>query len=433
MSRGNHRIERLYKYFYQIIFLVLLLDRMDNLPSGIFSILRKLKYVYLAIVALYLITDKKVFLIKRKVISVAIVIFIFILHTCLFGIVFVNDQVIRDTRFHFRELLLLLLFIIGTVHLYRANGLVQEFAKHTYNCYLITLIWAGITHISNFVNPIKFIYVLEGNHAYRVSFGLGHANYVGSICCCALICSIYIIENIRNHCTFRRLLHKKKVWIIVLADIYICEMLFSTASRTAIIAFVCAIGIYLVILGNELFPQFGVKRARIIIIASGCLILFILFTQGIFQELLSTSHRDSLVATNMSILTNYYSVWTGMGYINYSRFGYGNWALGYQTVNVDSYYAYIFFSSGVIGLIMIIIALSIMAIRVLKVSYIKKNISGVLTMVSFLLLGIAQASILSYDHLISYTYWILIFLTMVGADKSKLSKRPGRIAIVEQS
>lgn len=416
MAYNKNTLVSAFKFLYCITFFVLLMDRLDNAPEVFFSIFRKIKYVYILSLLIYagsniITTSIK----KRELASFAIIVILF-LHTLLWGIGFVNPTLIRETHVHMRENILLLLFIGTTSLLYSREGSTCEFARHTFICYLLVLIWAGATHISNFVNPVKFVYVLGGEHTYRVTFGLGHANYVGSMCCCALICSIYLLERIRNHKSIRQLLRKREVWPLLVSDIYIGEMLFSTASRTAIVAFLAVTALYIIVNSDELFPVYGIKSARLLVTVIGTIILFILMVSGVFSELLASSHRDSLIGTNYNILVNNYSIWTGMGYINYSGFAFGTWLFGYRTANADSYYAYIFFSTGILGTIIIGIALAILCRKIIKNAYKENFILDCMALISFLIIGITQASVLSYDHLNSYTYWILLLVSISGTN-----------------
>ena len=408
----------LIKKLFCITFSILLFDRIDTIPVALFSSLRKLKYLYIIIVAMYSCSQIGKHGFKKKEVFSLIVILILFIHTFLWGCVFVNTNLVKETHVHMREIVILLLFIGLTALLYSREGSGVEFAKHSYFCYLTAFVWAGMTHPSSFVNPIKFVYVLGGEHTYRVSFGMGHANYVGSMCCCALTCSIYLFEKIRKHRSLKELLQNKQALLLIIADVYIGEMLFSTASRTAIIAFSVEFLIYFLINSNELFPVYGVRNARFFAVVIGGIILFTVGMLGLFTELMETSHRDALIDTNWEILINYFSIWTGMGYVNYSGFAFGAWEFGYQTVNTDSYYAYIFFSTGILGSIFIAVSLLITCVESFKNSYKQKNICDSITVVSLMLIGIAQASVLSYDHMSSYTFWIMLLIRMSNSYSS---------------
>lgn len=420
MKRDLYRVSSLLKYFYCITFLILLMDRMDNVPIVVFSVLRKIKYLYLFFNAFYFLAtcDKRG--IKKKTVPALIVLILLLLHTLLWGMVFVNETVKTETNIHMRELLILIVFISETAYLYYSSGTVLEFAKHTYGVYLLALLWAGLTHFSDFVNPIKFIYVFGGSHTYRVAFGFGHANYVGSICCCALLCSIYLIDHMRKHLSVNVFLKNKRLWMIILADVYIGEMLFSTASRTAILAFLIAIVMYIIYNANNLLPSIGSAKPREIIILGSCLAIILLFLTGTFSKLLTETNRDNLISTNMQILNDYFNRRTGMGYINYSGFSDGVWLFGYETANVDSYYAYIFFATGYLGTFLIMLALFITGLYVCKEGRRRNNIVGSMIFVAFILIGITQASLISYDHLMSISFWVLFFMEMSGCTKDTL-------------
>ena len=111
------------------------MDRMDNVPGGVFSALRKLKYLYLILLVVYLITNVLNGGLKKREGSAFFVIMVFIVHTLIWGLGFVNYNLIPETSFHMREMLLLLLFIFGTALVYSREGYIEEFAEHSYIVY----------------------------------------------------------------------------------------------------------------------------------------------------------------------------------------------------------------------------------------------------------------------------------------------------------
>ncbi|MGN0437489.1 MAG: O-antigen ligase family protein [Lachnospiraceae bacterium] len=416
---GYNRNVVMLKYLYCVTFFVLLMDRMDNVPFT--SVLRKIKYVYIFLLLVYFFMSFKG-RIYKKTIPAIIVLGIILVHTFLWGTVFVNDTVRSYTYVHMREILILLCFIWGTAYLYGTSGTLLEFANDTYKIYLLALLWAGLTHISNFVNPVKFIHVFAGHHAYRVTFGMGHANYVGSICCFALLCSIYLLENIRNHGTMKELITNKKALWIIASDIYIGEMLFSTASRTAILAFLAAACIYIIYNANELILfRMGRINMRVIMFSLGILFFSWICIMGGLSSLLSNSNRDNLISVNSEIFYKYYDPWIGMGYINYTGFAYGTWLYGYETANADSYYMYILFSTGYLGAVLIGLAILLTSIFIFKSGRRKKEITGYMVLLAFLVLGLAQASLISYDHIMSISFWVLLVLEMSKFENDKMS------------
>lgn len=400
------------RYFYQITYLILLLDLVDNVPGT--NTLRKIKYIYLIVVIVYILAIFRL-KIKKNSIPVVLIFGLLLLHTILFGKFITNMEVKKQIDTHFKEMSILLCFIIGTLYVYGRNGqrAILLFAKETYRIFCVFLLWIGVTHSYNFTNPTKFIYTLQGDHSYRGSFGMNHANYLGSICCCALICSMYLIDNYRQRGSFKKSISDKRILRCVILDFYIGEILFSSSSRTAVLTTLVSIILYIGFNATELL---GIYQNRQVIKACfyvvGMIIAFIFISSGGIDYLLQNSRRDNAWLVNYPIFANHYNKYTGMGYVNYYCFSYGTNFFRYNTWNVDNYYLYILFTTGYIGLLIIAISLAVAALFILRITICTENICGLCTIISLLMLGLAQTSILSYDHIVCIVYWVLIALVI---------------------
>ena len=212
---------------YFVVALILLLDCTNNFP-GIFY-LRKLKYVYIMILAVDFMTCRRKQITKIS----AVVMFFLFFHTLLFGIVFVNPDVLELTRIHCREMVIYLLFLMLMTNAVERYNCKLKFIEATCAAFAGFMLWCGITHISNFVNPMYFIYVFNRTDRVRSEFGTGSPNYMGYYCFIALV-FFYALWYEYNETN--RLTQKKKYGLLGIS-LWTILILLSTGSRSSILSF----------------------------------------------------------------------------------------------------------------------------------------------------------------------------------------------------
>lgn len=411
VKKYDNSTVRFISILYTLTIIILMLDIVDNFPFGYY--LRKIKYIYLLIVLIYFIYSFKGVISSK----VSILLSFLSLHTVLFGYVFVNKSVAALTHENAREMLIYIALVSLTYFFVWNEGLFKDFMKWNYWGISFVLLWCGVTHPSHFVNPLYFVYFFSGIHSYRTTFGMGHANFTGNMCLFALIYSVFLLEEIRNKRPYKELLGSKTARWIIFTDIIIGEMLFSTQSRTSVLAAIVFISVYIYCNWKELLKLS--KKVRLIstIVFVSCVIAF--FISDGFTNVWSISNRDSNVAVNYPIFRQF-NAWTGMGYIPSS--GFLTKAYGLNTFALDIYYLYIFFTTGYLGSLIITLFLTLTFWYAIHIK--ERGIKVLILSMFFAILftGIGQTNMISYILLPSMINWVTVFLG-ISPSRTKIRRQ----------
>ena len=262
---------------------------------------------------------------------------------------------------------------------------------------------AGITHTSHFVNPLLFVNVFSSNHNLRSTFGFGHANFTGNLCVFTIAYSIFLLEEIRRESNTKYLFEDRYVRAILIADILVGEILFSTQSRTSVLAGLIFAGVY--IFGNwyDVFKWPYRTRAILSYIAGLLIVLFIV--TGGPASIWEGAHRSENISVNYPLF-KLFSPWTGMGYV--PPYGFYTQVYGLDTFALDIYYLYIFFSTGYLGTALITFFLLVALIFVFTIRDRGKRVLAVALYATMLLTGIGQTSMVVYTLLSSMINWTVL-------------------------
>lgn len=402
------RKHMLFSIMYFCTMLILLLDQLDTAPGTVY--LRKIKYVYIGVMFLDWIkrrieSREK----KNKICSSNIVFFLLIVHTVLFGYIFTKDNLLDLIYPNAREELIFLIFVFLTLSYVRDHDCILLFVGLTYGAVTCQLGWAAITHLNNFVNPLAFLRVFSSSGRYRASFGFIHYGYTGNFCLLGLITSLCIFDNWRIH----GLINKKRTLIkeMCIVDFFIICMMLSSAARSAILSFMMLLIVYITIWGLSGEHLIKYKR-QIWIVGVGVALLFLVIGVygGVFSYIWEGSNRDLNVEINYPAFQKVGNLWTGMGYVDNSRFAHYDETFGVMTSSLDMYYLYIFFTTGVIGSILIGTAIVYMFYRVIRYyKWINQSIFVFSLTVSWLFYAYWQCSLFNYRFLSSMVCMIIIF------------------------
>ena len=386
-------------WLYVATVVVLILDGNDAFIYG--AILRKIKYVYMLLAGLYFVSTPE----RRINKSVKRMLFILLAHTVIFGFFIVNPEVIDLIHIHAREMLIYLLMIFLTYFFISKEDLLYDFIKANYWILTLCLVLVGLFHLSHFVNPWYFRFVLSSSHEYRTTFGYGHANFTGNMCLFCLVYSVLVLELYRKGRSLNYLFSLKVTKVILLFDVIIGEMLFSTQSRTSILAGIIFVFLYVFFHWRDLFHLSRYVRTLFSILLIALISLFII--NGGLSMLWNNANRNENIVINYPIF-QMYNKWIGMGYINSS--GFYLHAFPHNTFALDIYYVYILFTTGYIGSFIILVYLAYTAINIFRV----RNINNRVFLISFfcciLSTGIGQTNMLTYALTPSMINWILIYL-----------------------
>lgn len=373
-----------------------MLSRTDNFNVGP---LLNIRYIYLLMLLLYFFSSFGGVVPGRAFIMMAFL----MVHSVLFGFVFINSRVKALTNDHGKEMVIYTLLIFLTCYFVWSQGLFLDFMAWNYWTTAAILLRAGITHTSHFVNPVLFVHVFSSNHNLRSTFGFGHANFTGNMCVFTLAYSVFLLEEIRREGKVDYMLDDRYVRAILVADILVGEIFLSTQSRTSVLAGLLFAGVYVFYNWYDVFKLPYRARAVLTYIAILGVVLFLAL--GGPASIWEGAHRSENVSVNYPLF-KLFSPWTGMGYV--PPYGFYTKVYGLDTFALDIYYLYIFFSTGYLGTGLIVCLLLTTLIFVIGIRNQGNKILALALYATMLLTGIGQTSMVVYTLISSMINWTII-------------------------
>ena len=399
IKKYNDRLVQITAIFYILTLYFNMLIGVDNYRV---AFLMWVRLIYLLLLFMYFFSTSSGVLPRKPVLIIALL----LLHTVLFGLIFVNHTVTSLTFLHFREMMIYILMIALTCYFVWSQQLYEDYLHWSYWTAAVVLIRCGLTHISHFVNPVLFVYILQSTHGYRTTFGFGHGNFTGNICVFTLIYSVMLLESLRKGRPYKELLKERYVRVILFTDLIIGEMLFSTQSRTSILAGIVFVLAFSFFHWKELFHFSNRSRAFITYSVTAILILFLtFFGNSVWAE----ANRADNFIINYPIFQRF-SPFTGMGYIPPYGFLVDAYKLG--TYALDIYYLYIFFTTGYIGSAIMLTFLVLTLVFSLQIKDPEKRGLSISLYLAMLIAGVGQTSMVVYTLLPSMINWTILCLHM---------------------
>ena len=406
---GKISLKNLILFIYFVTIFILLMDCTDNFPFT--ENLREIKYIFIGLLIVdFIINGFKSQYKFRK--SSLFILFFFFLHTILFGLIFVNPTVAELTSVHFREMmiyLLLLAFLVYAVEKYDCRA---EFIKLTALACGIFMLWCGLTHFGDFVNPIYFIYVFSRAERIRAAFGTSNYNYMGfyTVVSLAFYYATWCIEKRQNNLTTL-----KKI-IILLISFWTLAILFSTSSRSSILSVL----VFVIVWFYQSIVKRTFSRKTAYLIGALFIILLIVAIIVLGEDIWADANRDGNYEINLPIFEQMGAFWTGMGYIENAGFLSG--AYGYETFPVDVYYLYIYLSTGVIGSVIIAIPLIYMLIKLIRKKTWFAQIIGLSIYIAMLFDAFWQVNLFTYRYIPTLFLAVLIITAISKKEEITFEK-----------
>ena len=379
-------------YFSMIT--ILLLTEVENFTIG--GPLRKIKYLYIFLMFVYMIYTHKI---SGRLVMALLPLMVLTTHAILWGTEFVNPDVYSYTQKHVRECLILYLVIFVTFYYVVVTHSFLLFVELSYIAVLCQLAFAAVTHFGNFVNPLYYIYIFNESMRIRYTFGFCAWGYVGNYTYCALALSLILfcyLKDVENN--------KLSLGIIAFGDFSALCMACSAASRSTLIAGFLTVFYYLTF---EYFRKSRKQSIRIWI----C-ILIIAITAGLIIYCLNNGTRDLNIEGNMEAFRQLGSKWTGMGYVENHNFQEDNSVFSVETTSLDISYVYYYFTTGILGLFFIIGAAAMILIMLFFCQ--SKYKTAVLAIyVSMLFYAQWQVNLFSYSFF-STIIFMVIYLSAIA-------------------
>lgn len=332
--------KRLVMLIYCASLLGCFLSITDNFPLA--GPLYYVKYLYVVVIAFFYVYDGVFVFSKRLLIGWGLL----VIHTLLYGMVFVNPYISSYTAAHLEQMMIIYVAVLFTCLYVYKHDCFCLFLEMSYLALAIFLMWCAFTHLGNFVNPIYYINIFSRSDRFRAPFGMGDVNYCGNYCLYALILVVFLIKKWHEE---GKKVDKRIYWAIGFVSFFVLCMLFSTASRSAIISLALFCGLLWVTDYWYLIKKY--KKFIVFLLAVCVAVIGIMVASGTMAQIWVESNREGNMDINFPIFVQHGDFLHGMGYMDNS--GFLGMKYGYPTTAMDVYFLYIPFSTGIIGSVLV--------------------------------------------------------------------------------
>lgn len=325
------------------------------------------------------------------------IIMILLIHTVLWGTIFVNPLIKELIIKHIMPQLMFIIIVIVTACAVVKFDAIDMFIKVSFYAISLILIIQVLRNFSD-MDLSNIINIMNKDTRTRVHFGFGHYNTLGGVCLCNIILYSIIKKN-----NFEKIISLVCVYTSVI-------MLLCSASRSSLTGFIL-FGIIIIfqkisnakILMNKKIVIMGLK---VIIVLS-----LIVFSFNInLKKILIESQRSLLFYHSLPMFFKSGRVLQGLGYA--SNTAYGLNLTPYTTYWLDNGYIYLIISTGIVGfsLIMYVLYIFFKKFCTTKSIYIKNKIFPILCV--YMYVSLFEANLFNSGSITSYIY-ITIFLYYV--------------------
>lgn len=394
---------------------VLLISRMlvltDNYNWYISPVTLEIIYLFLTVLIVIVGNDGKISLFRR---NQAVVLGILLLHTILWGAVFVDARMSQVVTVHYKSQIMFVVILLVTI--WAVQQLQAE--RLFYNCgYYALSLMLVIQLITNFseVDLSNLQNVFTAAERTRANFGFGHYNALGAAC----VCVILLRELVKRQ---GRTIFQKAIDCLVLLVALI--MLLCSASRSAITGLL----LFLILCYGARIDYLRIQPAAIKIIkVIGILSLGILLVWALFgldtQAFLVVAQRALLFTHTLPMFFRTGKVLLGLGYANNAA--YATQQTPYLTYWMDNAYVYYLVATGIVGLSLLIIACLIIGKSLHKK---RKTQMGRIVFAAFLVylyISLFEATLFNSGGLVNYIYlpWFLLGMSEKNGREAFSDKR----------
>ena len=378
-------------YFFTM--LTLLLNQIEALPLAI--VLRKTKYAYVALVIVLWMTGNRI----RRGSWLAICSWsLFFIHAVLFGFVFNNTAgahiAAENISVNVTQMIWYLLMVLATYLYVSQNGIFKLFITLSFYVTGLQLLIAAALHRQDFVNPVwGLIQSFTADIRYKTQFGFIHAGYLSNATYLVVVLSLFFFELYR-HDPDKRI--RSIMWIsLIFLDVLALEMLMCAAERAGIISTLILLFIYCIFVFLRIRLE---ARTTILLIMAGVFFVFVMAAAGVFTHIWDKSNRALNITVNYPIFLKLGNIWTGMGFVDSSGFHEVILDFGDRTSSLDMYYVYIFFTTGIIGCILIGLGLMTILVKLFSLKKTDLNITAIALYVSWLFFAFWQCNMVTYRY-----------------------------------
>lgn len=392
---------------YFVTLLASLLSIVDNVPLT--GILLKVKYLYVIAIAFFYVKDGIFVWNRRFYFAFGLV----VVHTVLYGLIFINPIIEGLSQVHFEQLATCYLIVLFTVLYVYKKQCYTEVLEMSWLALAVMILWCAFTHPGDFVNPIYFVNIFSRMERFRAPFGMGDVNFCGNYCLYMLIVSVLVGMEWKKQ---KKKVDKRIRYVVLFVNFVALYMLFSTASRSAILSMALFVGVGLLLRYKDILW----KHWRVIVAVAGGLTvvaLAVLIPTGVLADIWVQSNREGNMSINFPYFVLHGDFMNGMGYMDNA--GFLNQMFGYATTAMDVYYLYIVFSTGILGSVLIFGQMIYLLYCLLRYSKTEGRDQALSLFTMMLFYAVWQVNYMNCRYWTGIVHMVVLFMFLLRIEEEK--------------
>lgn len=339
-----------------------------------------------------------------------VVLGLLLIHTLLWGVVFVDGRMTSVITTQFRSQSMFVVVLCVTIWAVLQLQMQQNFLKCGYYALALVLFLQLIQNLSD-VNLGNLANIFTARERTRANFGFGHYNALGTACVCVILMREYLKKQ------YRTPLKKALDFLILIMAVV---MLLCSASRSAITGLLLY---YIVYYGSRMdhwhMSSAAIRTAKVFsIFAVVLLAVWALFGFDV-SAFLVAAQRSMLFTHTLPMFFKSDKVLLGLGYASNTAYAYGQ--TPYKTYWLDNAYIYYLVATGIVGVALLMIAFFIIARGLYKRRKTVEGASFFATFVVYAYISLFETALFNSGGLVNYIYipWFLLAITGDGFHAKK--------------
>lgn len=343
---------------------------------------------------------------------------ILLVHTILWGFVFVDDKMSEVVSTHFKSQIMFVVILCVTVWAILQLQAEQHFFKCGYYVLALVMFVQLIINFSE-IDLSNLGNIFTAKERTRANFGFGHYNALGSACVCVIVMQEFLKKQGRTTA-------QKVIDFIVLLMAVV--MLLCSASRSAITGLIVYLIIYY---GSRInhwhLAPVAIKTIKVLgVFAVGFLAVWVLFGFDA-DAFLVAAQRALLFTHTLPMFFKSGKVMLGLGYASNTAYAIGE--TPYITYWMDNAYIYYLVATGVVGLVLLLIAFLVIGRGLYKI---RKTQSGVVVFAAFVVyayMSLFEATLFNSGSCLNYIYLPWFVLSFPKANKGAILNGQGKKSV----
>ncbi len=414
MWHENKRIT--YANIFSVAVFILLLSRIlvltGNYDWFIDPVSLEIVYLFLAFFIVAASNKGKVAVRTGKYL---LVLGILLVHTILWGTVFVDDKMSEVVSTHFKSQIMFVVILCVTVWAILQLQAERHFLKCGYYALALVMFVQLITNFSE-IDLSNLANIFTAKERTRANFGFGHYNALGTACVCVIVMQEFLKKQGRTT-------GQKVVDFIILLMAVV--MLLCSASRSAITGLLLYFILYY---GSRLdkwnLAPVAIKTIKVLsVFVIGILAVWVLF--GLDKDAFLVAAQRALLFTHtLPMFFKSGKVMLGLGYASNTAYAMGE--TPYITYWLDNAYIYYLVATGVVGLVLLIIAFLVIGRGLYKI---RKTKTGVVVFAAFIVyayISLFEATLFNSGSWLNYIYIPWFVLSFPKANKGEILNGQGK-------